>query len=123
MMHLFASLEAVRLQGSFLWLELSSQAQQLIEKDFKGRSPAETFAGTKIEFVGEGGEESRIEGLQVSRLGAILADKPIRVFVSTAHPGRMRRREEERNIAESSGNFSMLCKLHAAIRSTPSLSQ
>ena len=42
-------------------LELSSQVQQLIEENFKGRSPAEAFARTKIDFVGKGSEERRIE--------------------------------------------------------------
>ena len=71
----------------FLCLELSSEVQRLIEKDFKRRSPAETLAGTKIDLVGKGDEESRIERVQVSRLGAILADESIGVFISTTHPG------------------------------------
>ena len=45
----------------FLYLELSSQVQQLIEKDFKGRSPSEAFARSKIDLVGKSGEERRIE--------------------------------------------------------------
>ena len=45
----------------FVYLELSSQVQQLIEENFKGRSPTETFTGTKVDLVGKGSEERRIE--------------------------------------------------------------
>ena len=45
----------------FRFLELSSQVQQLIEENFKGRFPAETFSRTQIHLVGIGGEERRIE--------------------------------------------------------------
>ena len=103
--------------GCFFALELSSQVQQLIEENFKRRSPTETFAGTKIDLVGKGGEERRIKGLQVDRLGAILADKAIRVFVSAPHPWGVRRWKEERNITECSRDLSMFSKLLATIRS------
>ena len=76
--------------------------QQLVEKDFKRRSPAETFAGTKIDLVGKGGEERGIKGLQVDRLGAILADESIGVFIGAPHPGGVWRRKEERNAIEVS---------------------
>ena len=78
-------------------LELSSQVQQLIEENFKGRSPAETFAGTKIDLVGKGGKERGIKGLQVDRLGAVFADEAIGVFISAPHPGGMWRWKEKRN--------------------------
>ena len=47
----------------FFCLELSSQVQHLIEKDFKGRSPTKAFARTQIDLVSEGREEGGIKRL------------------------------------------------------------
>lgn len=60
-----------------LYLDLSSQVQQLIEENLKGRSPAEAFARTKIHLAGKSGEESGIENLQVGGFGAVFANEPI----------------------------------------------
>ena len=70
----------------FFGLELSSQVQQLIEENFKGRSPAEAFTGAKIDLTGKGGEESGIEALQVGGFGAVFTNEPVGVLVRTAHP-------------------------------------
>lgn len=94
---------------------LNFQVQQLIEENFKRRSPAEAFARAKINLVGKGIEERGIKGLQVDRLGAIFADESIGVFIGAPHPGGVWRRKEERNVIEGSRNFSMLSKLLAAI--------
>ena len=91
-----------RVGGLFICLELSSQVQQLIEENFKGRSPAEAFARAKINLVGKGIEERGIKGLQVDRLGAIFADESIGVFIGAPHPGGVWRRKEERNAIEVS---------------------
>ena len=96
-------------------LELSSQVQQLVEENFKGRSPAETFTGTKIDLTGKGGEESGIEALQVGGFGAAFANEPIGVLIRTSHSGRMGRRKEKGNVVECSGDFFVFGKLLAAI--------
>ena len=97
-------------------LELSSQVQQLIEENFKRRSPAEAFTGTKIDLAGKGGEESGIEALQVGGFGAVFANEPIGVLIRTAHPGRVRRRKEKGNVVQRSGDFVVFGKLLATIR-------
>ena len=100
----------------FFGLELSSQVQQLIEENFKGRSPAEAFTGAKIDLTGKGGEESGIEALQVGGFGAVFTNEPIGVLVRTAHPGRVRRRKEKGNVVQRSGDFVVFGKLLATIR-------
>ena len=97
-------------------LELSSQVQQLVEENFKGRSPAEAFTGAKIDLTGKGGEESGIEALQVGGFGAVFTNEPIGVLVRTAHPGRVRRRKEKGNVVQRSGDFVVFGKLLATIR-------
>ena len=67
----------------------------MLEENFKGRSPAEAFTGTKIDLAGKGSEESGIESLQVGGFGAVFANEPIGVLVRPAHPGRVRRRKEK----------------------------
>ena len=99
-----------------LILELSSQVQQLIEENFKGKSPAEAFTGTKIDLAGKGSEESGIEALQVGGFGAVFANEPIGVLVRPAHPGRVRRRKEKGNVVQRNGDFFVFGKLLATIR-------
>ena len=48
--------------------------QQLIEENFKRRSPAEAFARAKINLVDKDIEERGIKGFQINRLGAIFMD-------------------------------------------------
>ena len=102
--------------SDFFYLELSSQVQQLVEENFKGRSPAEAFTGAKIDLTGKGGEESGIEALQVGGFGAVFTNEPIGVLVRTAHPGRVRRRKEKGNVVQRSGDFVVFGKLLATIR-------
>ncbi|MCI7703072.1 MAG: hypothetical protein MSP08_01850, partial [Clostridiales bacterium] len=83
----------------------------MIEENFKGRSPAETFTGTKIDLTGKGGEESGIEALQVGGFGAVFANEPIGVLIRTSHSGRMGRRKEKGNVVECSGDFFVFGKL------------
>ena len=89
-------------------LELSSQVQQLVEENFKGRSPAEAFTGTKIDLAGKGGEESGIEALQVGGFGAVFANEPIGVLIRTSHSGRMGRRKEKGNVVECFRHFLIM---------------
>ena len=96
-------------------LELSSQVQQLVEENFKGRSPAEAFTGAKIDLTGKCGEESGIEALQVGGFGAVFTNEPIGVLIRTSHSGRMGRRKEKGNVVECSGDFFVFGKLLAAI--------
>lgn len=102
--------------AAFIGLELSSQVQQQIEKDFKGSSPCKAFTRTEIDLIREEREEGRIERIQIGKFRAILADKPVGILICTAQPRRMGRREKERDIIEHSGDFSVFGKLLTPIR-------
>lgn len=79
--HFSISIKKGRQWWLFWYLELSSQLQQLIEKDFKGRSSSETFARSKIDLVGKSSEERKIEWIQNCEFGTRLPDEAVCVLI------------------------------------------
>ena len=67
-------------------LDLSSQVQQSIEENLKGRLPAEAFAWTTVEFGDEGCYLALIKVLYINRLGRVFMDKAVCVLICSAFP-------------------------------------